>query len=306
MLPLPDPRLLATFTRPALLAFIAAAAALICAQAIGDSEPVIASVFGGVFLSATFLGWTGSLARRDSIRNIATSTATGAALGYIELAGVARSGAQPGLRSQIAKRACVWYRYRIERRVGAGWLTEASAASEDCFLLRDATGECVIDPEGAEIVPRRQRCWREFAARYHEQWIAPDDTLYVLGELTSISAALDSPAELKQDLSALLAEWKRDPVDLLRRFDADHSGALDESEWEQARRAARTEVERDWGARHSLGPLNIVRKPRDGRRYLISAYAPAQLAARFSRWAWLHLALFFGGMILVLVVTTSP
>jgi len=305
MLPLPDPRALAALTRPALLAFIAAAAAVVCAQAVRGSQPAIASVCGCLFLIATFLGWTGSLARRDSIRNIATSTTNGAALGYVELLGMAQNAAQPGLRSQIAKRSCVWYRYRIERRVGASWVPEATEASEDCFLLRDATGECVVDPEGAEIIARRQRRWREFDQRYHEQWISPGDTLYVLGELSSLSAALDSPANLRQDVSALLADWKHDPADLLRRFDANRNGALEQAEWEGARRAAKSEVERDWVARRALGPLNIVRKPRDGRRYLISAYAPAQLAHRFLGWACLHLALFAAGLILVLIAATS-
>jgi hypothetical protein len=300
MLPLPDARPFAGFSRPALMAVLAAAAAVAAGIALLERAPVGAAAAAAVFLLATLSGWAASLVRRDAIRDTATSTASGAALGYVELTGIAETGAEPALRSQIAKRPCVWYRYRIERRVGASWMVESSESSEDCFLLHDATGDCVVDPEGAEIVSRRQRRWREFGHRYREQWIAPGDRLYVLGELVSIGGALDSPADLTRDVSAMLAEWKRDRPALFQRFDRDGNGMLDEPEWDRARREAKTQVEREWTARRSLGPLNVVRKPRDGRRYLISAYEPTQLVRRFSLWAWAHLALFLSGLGLIL------
>ena len=300
MLPLPDHRPFVELPRPALMAFLAAVAATVAGIALVDREPAIAAAASAGFLLATLCGWAGSLARRDAIRNTATSTTDGAALGYVELVGTAQSGAPPGLRSQIAKRPCVWYRYRIERRVGAGWVVESSESSVDCFLLRDATGDCVVDPEGAEIVARRRRRWREFGHRFHEQWIAPGDRLYVLGELDSVAAALDSPAELKQDVSLVLSDWKRDRSGLLRRFDRDGNSVLDEREWDRARDEAKAQVEREWTVRRSLGPVNVVRRPRDGRRYLISVYEPMQLARRFSLWAWAHLALFLGGLSAIL------
>ncbi|HEY7761257.1 MAG TPA: hypothetical protein VIA64_17725 [Burkholderiales bacterium] len=300
MLPLPDPRPFSGLTRPALMAFFAAAAAVVAGIALLDREAGIASAAAAAFLLATLSGWAGSLARRDAIRDTATSTTNGAALGYVELVGTAETGAQPGLRSQIAKRPCVWYRYRIERRVAGSWVVESTESSEDCFLLRDATGDCVVDPEGAEIISHRQRRWREFGHRYHEQWIAPGDRLYVLGELGSVGAALDSPAELRQDVSAVLTDWKRDRAGLLRRFDRDGNGMLDEPEWDTARREAKTQVQQAWTARRSLGSVNVVRRPRDGRRYLISVYEPLQLTRRFSLWAWAHLALFLSGLGVIL------
>lgn len=305
MLPLPDHRPLAALGIPALMAFLAAVAAVICAQAVLHGERHVGSLCAAAFLLATYVGWSSSLARRDAIRNTATSTANGAALGYVELAGTAQTAAQPALRSQIRKHPCVWYRYLIERRVGASWVFESSEASADCFLLRDATGDCVVDPEGAEIIGRRQRRWREFGQRFHEQWIAPGDPVYVLGELTSISAALDSPADFRHDVSALLAQWKQDRNDLLRRFDRDRNGALSDTEWDEARGEATVAVEREYAERRSLAPLNVMRKPRDARRYLISAYEPAQLARRFSLWAWAHLALFLSGLAAVSAILTS-
>lgn len=303
MLTLPDPRPLAALTRPGLMAFLACVCAVLALEAFARHAPAPAVAAAAVFLIVTFLGWTGSVARRDAIRDTATSTASGAAIGYVELFGQAQSAAPHMLRSQIRKRDCVWYRYLIERRVGGAWVVQSSAASEDCFLLRDGTGDCVVDPDGAEIISRNQRVWREFDQRFHELWIEPGERLYVLGELTSVSDTADSPADLSQDVSSVLSEWKHDQQDLLRRYDSDGNGTLDEAEWEHARHDAQTTVEREYRSRRALGPMNVIRKPRDGRRYLISAYEPAQLAHRFTLWAWLHLGLFIAGCMAILLLT---
>jgi hypothetical protein len=207
------------------------------------------------------------------------------------------------LRSQVRKRNCVWCRYLIERRVGGAWVVQSSAATEDCFLLRDGTGDCVVDPEGAEIIPRNRRVWREFDPRVQELWIEPGERLYVLGEVTSVSDTADSPADVSQDVSSLLSEWKQDPQDLLRRYDQNGNGILEETEWQQARHDAQATVEREYRSRRAVGPINVIRKPRDGRRYLISAYEPAQLAHRFALWAWLHLGLFVAGCVGILLLT---
>ena len=254
-----------------------------------------------VFLLATLFGWLGSLQRRDAIRDTPTSTATSAAMGYVELLGTAHDAAWPPLRSQIRKTPCVWYRYQIERRVGGTWITESSRASTQCFVLRDGTGDCIVDPEGAEVLPRRLRVWREFEYRYHEAVIALSESVYVLGELTSVHAALDTPAEERADISALLAEWKREPEELMRRFDANRDGTLSDEEWEVARREAKAKIEREYTARRALGPVNLIRRPADGRKFIISVFPPEQLARRFSLWAWLHLGLLVGGVAVVLV-----
>jgi hypothetical protein len=301
MLALPDPRPLAALTRPGLLAFAAAASAALALLALRNGAMALVGFCVGVFLLATLFGWLGSVQRRDAIRDTPTSTATGAAMGYVELVGTAQDVAWPPLRSQIRKTPCVWYRYQIERRVGGTWLTESSRASTQCFLLRDASGECIVDPEGAEVVPRHLRIWREFDYRYHEAVIAVGETVYVLGELTSVHAALDTPAEQRTDISALLAEWKREPEELMRRFDANRDGTLSEAEWEVARREAKALIEREYAARRALGPVNLIRRPHAGRKFIISAYPPEHLMRRFSLWAWLHLGLLVGGVAVVLV-----
>jgi hypothetical protein len=129
MLALPDPRPLAALTRPGLLAFAAAASAALALLALRNGAMALVGFCVGVFLLATLFGWLGSVQRRDAIRDTPTSTATGAAMGYVELVGTAQDVAWPPLRSQIRKTPCVWYRYQIERRVGGTWLTESSRVS---------------------------------------------------------------------------------------------------------------------------------------------------------------------------------
>jgi len=301
MLALPDPRPLAALTRPGLLAFAATLSAVLASLALLYGMLALVAFCTGVFLLATWFGWLGSLERRDAIRDTPVSTATAAAIGYVELTGSAHDATWPPLRSQIRKTPCVWYRYQIERRVGATWVTESSRASTQCFVLRDASGECIVDPEGAEVLPHRRRVWREFEYRYHEALIALGENVYVLGELTSLHAALDTPAEERADISALLAEWKRDPEELMRRFDANRDGTLSEEEWEAARREAKATIDREYTARRALGPVNLIRRPADGRKFIISVFPPDQLARRFSLWAWLHLGLLTAGVATVLV-----
>lgn len=301
MLALPDPRPLAALTRPGLLAFAAAVAALLAALALRHGAVALVGFCAAVFLLATLFGWLGSMQRRAAMRDTPTSTATAAAMGYVELLGTTQDLAWPPLRSQIRKIPCVWYRYQIERRVGLTWVIESSRASTQCFVLRDASGECIVDPEGAEVVARGLRAWREFEYRYHEAVIGLGESVYVLGELTSIHAALDTPSEQRADISALLAEWKRDPEELMRRFDANRDGRLSEEEWETARREAKATIEREYAARRALGPVNLIRRPADGRKFIISAYPPEQLARRFGLWAWLHLGLLVAGASVVLM-----
>ena len=40
-----------------------------------------------------------------------------------------------------------------------------------------------------------------------------------------------------------------------------------------------------------------LRKPVDGRPFLISNFSAQQLAGRFRRWSWLHLGIFFAALI---------
>jgi hypothetical protein len=222
----------------------------------------------------------------------------GLALDYVEVVGHRGERRRTGLRTRLGKRPCVWYRYRIERRLGAGWITESAEASEECFLLRDETGECVVDPQGAEIIPCRQRRWREFGQRYHEQWIAPAEPLYVLGSLHRCPRRWTRPRTSAPTCRLCLGSGSAIARNCCAASTATATASSPRTNGSR-RGDAQAAIEREYAARRSLGPLNVVRKPRDGRRYLISVYEPAQLARQFLLWAWLHFALFITGLVLI-------
>jgi hypothetical protein len=69
----------------------------------------------------------------------------------------------------------------------------------------------------------------------------------------------------------ILREWKRDHATLLRRFDRDGSGHLDEREWELARRTAHHQAKR----RYRAGLEGLLGFTRRGATFRIAPCAPA-------------------------------
>ena len=87
-----------------------------------------------------------------------------------------------------------------------------------------------------------------------------------------------------------LKEW------LLRHFDKDGDGELNNAEWEAARQAALATLRADAAAQPAAG-WPMLRRPRDGRLFLIADRSPRQLARRYALWAWAHLAILAMAMV---------
>jgi hypothetical protein len=243
-----------------------------------------------------------------------------AAQGYVELSG---SGLPlPGTRNlaPLTQRPCVWWRYRVSRRTERGhgkgrregWETVASGTSTIAFLLDDDTGQCVVQPDGAEVVPVEATTWygntpwpaeappgrmmfsgsREY--RYVEERIYEHERLYALGDFRSTASA--SEAGHAAEAAELLVEWKRDQPALLQRFDGDRDGRISLEEWETARAAAKSAVlerSRERGARENW---HVLCRPDDGRLFLLAALPSGDLARRYRRRATLAFAAFVGAV----------
>ena len=59
---------------------------------------------------------------------------------------------------------CTWWRYKIEERRSHGAIARLvprseSGTSTEPFLLDDGTGQCLIDPRGAEVFPGASDVW---------------------------------------------------------------------------------------------------------------------------------------------------
>lgn len=245
----------------------------------------------------SFYAWTATFRRYRAVGDMPTSTIASAAQGYVELMGQAYNHPDWPIRAKLSQKPCCWFRYEVEERDNDGdWRTVDHGESAATFLLRDRTGECTVDPEGAEIFCAHKETRAVATDRRYTEWrIHEGDTLYVLGEFKTRSL-LPGEADLRADMRDLLAEWKRNPDCLLRRYDLDKNGELDLKEWALARAAARREVERNHRVLRTIPSFDSIERPSDGRLYLLSNHAPEQLARRFVLWSWTHLALFFGAL----------
>src|SRR3989338_5008565 len=105
-----------------------------------------------VMALVSFFAWLSALKRLRAIRGTPTSRVASAAQGYVELIGRGQPFGDMPLISKLRQLHCLWYRYKVEQRGSKDkWQNIESGESRDSFLLRDNTGDCVVDPEHAEI-----------------------------------------------------------------------------------------------------------------------------------------------------------
>lgn len=272
--------------------------------------------FGLLTLAALYFAFR-NLARARIIEDTPTSRIRSAPQGYVELSGEA--AAMPGepILSPLTKTPCCWFRYKIERKGDKGWNRVKSGQSDGLFLLRDETGECIIDPDDAEVSPKEKNIWYGGSAfpatapaasfsshgrmhatlglrvnfsgsggnyRYTEEAIYPGERLYAIGLFKSFGET-DRLAMREERIKARLSQWKSDHAGLLERFDRDGNGEIDLVEWEVARRAAKREVTReqlqeDQQSMHTLSNTTSSRRP-----FLLSAHAEFDLVKRFRYFA---------------------
>lgn len=272
---------------------------------------VLAALFG-------FWLWFRSIKRARLIEDTPTSKCRSAAQGYVELIGTQKLMPGEPIRAPLTGRQCTWWEYCIEEkrtsysrgRSRTRWVTVDRGTSESLFLIRDETGEAVIDPEGAEVTPSASDVWYGsshwpkgppaggsiFGGRYRytEKRMHEGDMLYAIGFFETRSAHHE-PLNRARETAAVLAEWKRDQAGLLQRFDADGDGAIDMTEWEQARQAAEAVVA-ERVREHALDPgVHLMLRPPDGRPFILSVLPETALTRRFRMFALAGLILFFAG-----------
>jgi hypothetical protein len=255
------------------------------------------------------------------IADTPTSRVRSAAQGYVELSGRGILQADSRNKGPLTGMPCTWWRYKIEERRYSGrsrsWSTLESGTSSEPFLLDDGTGQCLVDPRGAEVFPGASDVWYgptewpevhipngtgvfgwlvdTFVTdkyRYTEYRLQPHEQVYAIGAFRSLGgASVENPDAAAADL---LRAWKHDQAALLARFDSNHDGTLSSAEWEQARAAARRQVQDSRAAEVRPPSLNVLADPMDGRSYLLAASDGESLARRFRRRALAGIGGFVG------------
>ena len=156
--------------------------------------------------AVSFFAWVANYRRYRDIQDLPTSKVASAAQGYVELFG--RTALLPGepIRSRLSRSPCCWYSYEIQEKGSDNkWNTADSGSSVEQFLLVDETGQCVISPEGAEVVTHDQKSWEELDRRYNEWLLLPKSVVYAIGEFSTTTADAVSARDERADAGALRA-----------------------------------------------------------------------------------------------------
>ncbi len=294
------------------------------ANTIHHSDPVVVGL-GVVILAAgsAYCSWRTWRHVSDVrlIEDTPTARIRSAPQGYVELEGLGKMMDGPPIIARLSGLPCVWFRYKIEERItnttGRGntqrWETIDRGESTETFWLQDDTGRVVVDPEGADITPRHKDSWRSstpvagiaypghvrgFLAtgasdsryRFTEERINSGERLYALGLLKNISSYTSMPT-VDAEVRMLLRDWKNDQPALLQKFDLNHDGNIDQTEWMLARAQARREVMkgRQEETRTFTDGLNLLGPTHDHTRpYILSAFTQSEIVKRYRRWAMLY------------------
>ncbi len=245
------------------------------------------TAIGGMSLVA----WVANHRRYRLIRDTPRSAIASAAQGFVELSGWVKPLGAP-LASLLSQSPCLWYRcITWKRNSKSEWVVERDETSTAPFLLDDGSGICVIDPVGAEVTTATRKSWQDAARKHVEFLIAPEEWLYALGEFVSYPDSSRHPHG-RATLNALLSEWKRDPAALRARYDRNRDGEVDLQEWEAARADAQTEVAARLGARTAHDGLHVLRRPGDGRPFILSTVADVERGTVYRVWMGVQLILF--------------
>ena len=245
----------------------------------------------------SFCAWVANYRRYRQITDLTTSKVASAAQGYVELFGRAELVSGEAIVSKLSSTVCCWYSYEIEEKQSDDkWKTVDRGESVRHFHLVDNTGECVVSPDGAEVLTKANSTWEEGSRRYSECMLMPKDLLYAIGAFRTGTAIVSPVDDENAAAGVLLAEWKNDQKQLLERFDLNRDGKIDMKEWELARLQAWREARKavtDPSTRPIEG-MHMLRKPKDGRLFLLANEAPDKLGSRYRFWSWVHLVIFIG------------
>ncbi len=276
--------------------------------ALGLVHPAYRAWAVGAIALIGFLAWLRAYRRYRAIADTPRSRLASASQGYVELQGRATlPGSGEGIGFAWTPPA-VWLRYAVYRKLGGKHFLVERGQSASVFVLADDSGEALVDPEGAEVVTARRFHEERGDFIYRGEYIAPDDTLYALGELVT-EGGDPLHRDRADDVAALLGTWKRDRPFLLARYDRDGDGEVDIAEWQTAREdAERVIAEKLRAEGHLLNPVRHRLGASHGwRPYLLGTVPEARLLTRFRRWAVTHLLLFsLAGVAALLLAQYAP
>ncbi|MBX3652018.1 MAG: hypothetical protein KF771_11675 [Burkholderiales bacterium] len=238
-----------------------------------------------LFSGLCFLYWIDFLRSYRKIRDFPTSNIATAAQGYVELFGRCELINGTPIHSPFGNVPCCWYQYWHERLDTSTNKLELIKKDNSTapFLIVDDTGQCVISPQGAHVTANRCRSWSEGSDRHTEWLLLPNDTLYAIGDFTTTGGHLHNDDDEIAEIGSLIDTWKLDRENLHERFDLDRDGIMDQKEWELALLQAASELRktRSEQSKTVVEGVHRMRKPKDGRPFLLADEIPEKLGQRY-------------------------
>jgi len=253
-----------------------------------------------VFVVSSFLFWLAAFQRKRAIEDVPTSTVAAAAQGYVELRGTAEAAPGHSLRGRLTGAPCIWCQFVMKEINSQGEYEETEVGSLGVpFLLRDKTGECLVNAGQAEVVCNRCQQWNE-DGRVCEEWsIRVGDPIYAVGFF--LTGGTDAESHLDMKVAYQLASEQRNPAAFAARYDTNRDGKVDLREVAVAREAKRREEERRLV---NQGGVNLLGLSPDGRPFLVVSAGQERISTHYVFLAAVHLGVFFIslGMLALLLV----
>lgn len=242
------------------------------------------------------------------IENTPTSRIRSAAVGKIELSGLAKM--RSPMKSPLSHLDCCWWICHVQELQQKGkssdWVTIKTTGLKDLFYLDDPTGRVMVNPLGAEITALKSTfnlgsATRSQFAPLLESWgvgmasgfglgrpmriveeCLPDCApVYVLGEITPVK---DHIADRDARFRTRIRQLKENP-DAMQTADRNQDGTVDAAEWDALVLQQKDQFVKDELARLSDSPteeMMIVRAPQHGS-FIISTGVQSDVIGRF-RW----------------------
>lgn len=233
-----------------------------------------------------------------------TSKIRSAAQGYVEFYGVLQETPEAFLVAPLTGTPCLWWRIKVEESLsndrGRSWKVVDSRTSEGWLRLADATGDCLIDPSGAEVKASTRKVWYgntrypmgppqsgvsaffslftpDDQYRYTEERLHVGQPLYAIGDFKTTGGGRQG-LDLSAAQADVIREWKGDFSGLLQRFDSNSDGQLDDVEWNRVRLAAQLEAEDRHRQTSARPATNFLGRPQTSQPFILSNAGEDELA----------------------------
>lgn len=304
---------------------------LTAVQGMGGVQFWLLLAFALVVTAVGFKLWRDSFRDARLMEDTPTSRIRSAAQGFVELVGTQDTAMDRRPRAPLTGREATWWSYSIEKKEThrdsngnrqTRWRTVEKKTSPDLILLRDGTGEVVVNPAGAQVTAGHRERWYGHSRhpaggpgggdgggiagvvdfltsgryRYTEELMRPGDPLFALGHFETRTSVPDSEERIRRR-TELLAEWKENPAELVARFDEDGDGRVDMEEWERARAAAEAAVEEQVAREAGEPDVHLLLKPPDGRPFVLSVKEEEELTGAYRVRSVAFLILFLVGVV---------